>query len=127
MSYDYVVDSYAWVEYFMGTEKGEVVKRYIEKEICATSAITIAEISEKYKREGLRFQGDFNFILSKTKIIDVDSEIAMLSGEISCENKKKIKNWGMADSIILATARMLNARVITGDPHFGGLGAVMLS
>lgn len=42
------------------------------------------------------------------------------------ENKKKIKNWGMSDSIILATAKLLNAKVVTGDEHFRDLDAVML-
>lgn len=35
--------------------------------------------------------------------------------------KKRIKGWGMADSIILATARVSDAKVITGDEHFKGL------
>ena len=35
--------------------------------------------------------------------------------------KKKIKNWRMADSIILATARLVNTKVVTGDGHFKDL------
>ena len=126
MTYDFVIDSYAWVEYFKGTEEGTIAKEYIEGKDCVTCSITIAELSEKYKRENKKFDEDFDFIIGRTKIIDLNTQIALMAGEINCENKKKIKNWGMSDSIILATSKLLNAKVVTGDPHFSSLGAVML-
>ena len=126
MGYDYVIDSYAWVEYFRGSAEGKIAKDFIEAKNCATCSITIAELSEKYKRENKKFEDDFHFIVARTKIISLSSDIATMSGEINCDNKKKIKNWGMSDSIILATAKLLNAKVITGDEHFRNLGAVML-
>ena len=55
MSYDYVIDSYAWVEYFRGSKEGRIAKDCIENNNCATSSITIAELSEKYKRENKSF------------------------------------------------------------------------
>ena len=127
MSYDYVIDSYAWIEYFIGTEKGEIAKEYIEGKKSATSSITIAELTEKYKRENKEFGEDFNFIISQTKIVDIDSKMALLAGKINFENKKKIKGWGMADSIILATAQLLNAKVVTGDSHFRELNSIMIN
>lgn len=126
MDYDYVIDSYAWVEYFMGSKEGNIAKDYIENKNCATASITIAELNEKYKRENKRFDEDFDFMISKTKIIELNTEIALIAGEINHENKKKIKNWGMADSIILATARLLKVKVVTGDEHFRNLNSLML-
>src|SRR3989344_4976949 len=108
MNYKYIIDSYAWVEYFRGSKEGNIAKDYIEGQSCITSAITIAELSEKYKREDKNFEENFNFIISKTKIFEINTEIALLSGQINFENKKKIKNWGMSDSIILATAQLTN-------------------
>ena len=49
-----------------------------------------------------------------------------MAGEINFDNKKKIKNWGMSDSIILATAKLLNAKVLTGDKHFRNFNSVMI-
>jgi len=126
MVYEYIVDSYAWVEYFRGSEEGNVAKEYIENKNCATSSITIAELSEKYKRENKSFEEDFDFIISKSKLINLNSEIALIAGEMNYENKKKVKNWGMSDSIILATAKLLNAKVVTGDEHFRNLNAIMI-
>ncbi|MBS3089500.1 PIN domain-containing protein [Candidatus Pacearchaeota archaeon] len=127
MNYKYVIDTYAWVEYFKGSEEGKVAKPYIEEGENTTSVFTIAELSEKYKRENKKFEEDCKFVLSKTKIIEVSVDIAKLAGELNAENKKKIKNWGMADAIILATANMLKARVITGDEHFKTLNALMIN
>src|SRR3989344_5464952 len=107
MSYNYVIDSYAWAEYFRGTEKGALVREFIEKGKCATSTITIAELSEKYIREGKDFKDDLEFIFSKSKVVEINANLALLAGKINFENKKKIKNWGMADSIILAVANLL--------------------
>jgi len=127
MSYEYVIDSYAWVEYFLGSREGSIAKEYIENGECAISSVTIAELSEKYKRENKDFEKDFHFIIARTKIVELDTKIALLAGEINFENKKKIKNWGMADSIILATAKSLNAKVVTGDGHFRSLNSVMIN
>ena len=126
MNYEYIIDSYAWVEYFKGSEQGKIAKDFIEGKRSATSVITIAELSEKYEREEKNFDEDFSFIISQTKIIKLGTEIALLAGKINNENKKKIKNWGMADAIILATANILGAKVVTGDEHFRNLNSIML-
>ena len=44
----YVIDSYAWIEYFMGTEAGEKAKPLIEgSEEKITSTICLAEVYAK--------------------------------------------------------------------------------
>ncbi len=117
-----VIDSYAWIEYFRGSASGEKARPFIEKGSPATASITLAELQEKYLREKwTTFEADLKFITTKTSVIPIDREISISSGRINYENKKKIKNWGMADSIMLATARAFTARVVTGDPHFRGL------
>ncbi|HID20618.1 MAG TPA: type II toxin-antitoxin system VapC family toxin [Methanophagales archaeon] len=46
-----LVDSFAWIEYFMGTEKGEEVKEVVESDLqLYTSPIVIAEIYSKFLR-----------------------------------------------------------------------------
>ena len=126
MVYNYVIDSYAWVEYFKGTKRGEIAKEFIETKENATASIIITELSEKYERENKSFEEDMQFILSRTKIVPLNAEIALESGKVNCVNKKKIKNWGMADAIILATANILGAKVVTGDEHFRNLNSIML-
>jgi predicted nucleic acid-binding protein len=118
-NYEAVIDSYAWIEYFRGSPSGDKARQFIEKESCATASITLAEMQEKYLREKWpTFEADLSFIATKTSVIAMDREISISGGRINFENKKKIRNWGMADSIVLATARVHSAKVVTGDPHF---------
>ncbi|MBO3753697.1 MAG: type II toxin-antitoxin system VapC family toxin [Candidatus Brockarchaeota archaeon] len=128
MSYEYVIDAYAWIEYFSGSKPGEEAKHYIEEENSATPTIVIAELSRKLLKEvGRRVETiegrrtKLEFIGTITEIIDLSRDIAELSGEIDIERKDKVRNWGLADSIILATARKSNAKVVTGDKHFADL------
>jgi predicted nucleic acid-binding protein len=44
--------------------------------------------------------------------------MAASAGEIDVEMKKKVRGWGLVDSIILTFARSAGARVVTGDEHF---------
>jgi predicted nucleic acid-binding protein len=125
MNYDFVIDSYAWIEYFRGSERGTLAKVYIENEDSATPTIVIAELSRKLLNEvsagretTMGRENKLGFIKTSTLIVDLTNEIAMLAGEIDVERKKVVKGWGMADSIILATARKEDARIVTSDKHF---------
>lgn len=128
MSYEYVIDSFAWVEYFRGTEAGGKVRRYVEGDRAATSTVTLAELREKYLRERwTSLEEDVAFIAGRTLLAPVDRQIALLAGELNHTRKKTVRDWGMVDSIILATARAASAEVVTGDTHFHGLpDAIML-
>jgi predicted nucleic acid-binding protein len=48
-----VYDTYAWVEYFLGTDKGLRVRTLLKEEGGYTPSIVLAEISRKYLREGV--------------------------------------------------------------------------
>jgi predicted nucleic acid-binding protein len=127
MSYEYVIDSYAWIEYFRGTEAGSHVRSYVESDSAATSTLTLAELKEKYlKEKWSSFDEDLGFMAARTAITPVDRSIAVMAGEINHKRKKVKSGWGMADSIVLATARTASAKVVTGDPHFEGLSDVVL-
>jgi len=128
MSYRYVIDAYAWIEYFRASKSGEVARRYIESEGSATPTIVVSEISRKLLREielGNETRAGrlkrLEFIRATSQIVDLDFEIAAEAGEIDLGMKKKVKGWGLADSIILCTARIAKGKVITGDEHFQGL------
>jgi len=128
MSYRYVIDAYAWIEYFRASKFGEVAKRYIESEDSATPTIVVSEISRKLLRE-IEFGNEtregrlkrLEFIRATSQIVDLDFEIGAEAGEIDLGMKKKVKGWGLADSIVLCTARNAKGNVITGDEHFRGL------
>ena len=128
MSYDYVMDAYAWIEYFKGSEYGAKAKHYVEEENAATPTIVIAELSRMLLREiasGVETakgrKAKLEFIGTSTIIVDLSRDIAEHLGEVDLERKREVKGWGLADSMILATARKTSAKVVTGDRHFADL------
>ncbi|MBS7628433.1 type II toxin-antitoxin system VapC family toxin [Candidatus Bathyarchaeota archaeon] len=115
---NYLIDSFAWIEYFSGSNAGAIARPFIESNRGITPTIVIAELSEKYRREELSFDDDLDFITRRTNVISLDTSIAEKAGSLSHERKQKVKSWGLADSIVLATARIHNAKIVTGDEHF---------
>lgn len=125
-----VIDAYAWIEIFIGSLKGEKAKEILQKaEEAYTPDIVLAEIARKYMREGAKEQT----ISERLKTIEETSEIAPIDKETAIETakcymqlaekakKEKLKAPSLFDAIILATAKTLNAKIITGDEHFKDL------
>ena len=124
----YIIDSYAWIEYFMGTKAGEKVKPIIEGlEEKITPTICLAEVyakTIKVESEELA-EKQRTFIKERSALIPLDETIAVKSARIDVTMKKKIKGWGLADSIVYATALIKKAEIITGDEHFKNLKNVI--
>ncbi len=125
MSCNYVIDTYAWIEYFKASRMGEVARKYIEGEHSATPTIVVSEVSRKLRkdidlgnetREG-RLQR-LEFIRASSRIVDLDFETAAEAGRIKEDLKVEAKGWGLADSIVLCTSQRLKGKVVTGDEHF---------
>ena len=126
-----VVDTYAWIEYFRGTRKGEIVK---EKLLSApeiyTPSIVLAEIARKYLRENMPeplVEERLKIITEASIIIGIDQKIALEAGKAYIELAEASKKQGLKhkpslnDAIILASARKLQAKVLTNDKHFKNL------
>jgi predicted nucleic acid-binding protein len=88
MKYNYVLDSYAWAEFFNGTEKGEKVKKIIEEGNIATSIITLAEFSDKCAREERDITPIVEYIQSKAAILSLNQETALNAGKLKYELRK---------------------------------------
>ena len=73
----YVIDSYAWVEYFMGTSAGEKVREIIDSTIHErlTPSICVAEIYAK----SLRVEG-FEKAELRRSFISTSSAVTALTG-----------------------------------------------
>ena len=124
----YVIDSYAWIEYFMGTKAGEKVKPIIEGlEEKITPTICLAEVyakTAKVENEELA-EKQRAFIKERCALAALDETIAVESARIDVTMKKKIKGWGLADSIVYATGLIKKAEIVTGDEHFKNLKNVI--
>ena len=132
MSCNYIIDTYAWIEYFKASEMGKAAKEFIESEQSVTPTIVVSEISRKLRKDievgNETIEGRLRrleFIRATSRIVDLDFEIAVEAGGISEELKVEAKGWGLADSIVLCIARSLKGKVVTGDEHFRHLNDVV--
>ncbi len=125
-----IVDSYAWIELFVGGKKGEKVRQMIvDAEEVRTPDIVLAEISRKYHREKVdekRVRSRLEAISSTTIVTLVDVDVALKVGgaflDLSEKAKKERRRTpSLFDAIVLATARAYDSKVITGDEHFEAL------
>jgi len=108
-----VIDTWSWVEYWRG--RNETVRKYIdgpgEK---LTSVITIAELERKFGRDADEMDAMIREIRQKSRIIPLHADLARIAGSV----RRDMKEGGIGDAIIYATALRHKARVLTGDPHF---------
>ena len=116
----YVVDAYAWVEYLSGSEIGSRVNDILANETneVYTCAVTIAEVISKVCREGRDAKIAYDILLSNSQVVNVDEELSKMAGLVHAEMRNKEKDFGLADAYVLATAKKLKSKVITGDLHF---------
>ncbi len=128
----YIIDTYAWIEYFLSSKKGGIAKQYIENGFGVTPSIVLWEIKRKYlgEIEKGNVKSDvvavnLSYIKSRTQILNLDGSIAEKCAEIDFQMKKKHKDWPMADSVLIAASELLNAKIVTGDPHFKGIKNVV--
>ena len=110
-----VPDTWAWVEYWKGNDR---VREFFEApHTRITSMITIAELERFYGTDTHRMDRMIATIRSRSRLVPIDMEIARAAGSV----RRSMKEGGIADAIIYATACWYNAKVVTGDPHFCGM------
>jgi len=116
----YVVDAYAWVEYLDGSPRGARVRDLLEDQANTihTSAVTLAELVSKSLRTRRDPKTAITAVESNSTLHPISPALATLAGELHAEEKKRKKDFGLADAFVLATARNRSCKVLTGDPHF---------
>ena len=125
-----VIDSYAWIELFLGSAKGRKVKEIIESaDEVYTPDIVLAEIARKYVREGVEdkiVNARLEQITAASSVTYLDTKIALESAKCYLELQEKARQSNLNtprlfDAIILATGRVLKSKILTGDEHFKSL------
>ncbi len=121
-----LLDTYAWIEYFRGTKEGLEVRTILHGRQCYTSAMSLAELSEWIEKTNADRQEKLNGIKSLSTLIFPDAQVLESAGIIKVQKRKTIKNFGIVDAIILATAKLHGLQVVTGDLHFKDENVLML-
>lgn len=120
------LDTFALVEYFMGTSKGLRVKEALKRERSYISIISIAEVADWCHENDLDAQKHVDVIRKLVDMVPLTEEICLGASRIKHEGRKLHIDFGLVDGLILATAKSMGQKVLTGDPHFRELPNVLM-
>lgn len=116
----FIVDSYAWIEYFKASAKGIKAKRIIEKEEnqLFTLDVCLAEIKFWALQEKIGFLKIHQIIRAYSSVMESNSKDWLDAAQKKLEKRKKHKNFGLVDALLLVKQKQLGALILTGDCHF---------
>jgi predicted nucleic acid-binding protein len=116
-----LVDSYGWIEYFIGGRLADRYARYIETtEEKILPTIIIYEVYKKLKvKMGEQEALEAYAYMLNADVVPLTEDVALKAADISLAT-----GLGMADAIIYATAMNNNAKLVTSDPHLKNLESV---
>lgn len=116
-----LVDSSAWLEYFADGPNADAFAQALEAtDDLVVPTICLYEVFKAVLRQRSE-SAAFSAIalMRQGRVVDLTERIALLAADLSLQTKLP-----MADSIILATARMHDAHIWTQDEDFDGLDGV---
>jgi len=112
-----LLDSFAWIEYFMGSNRGAKIRDYLEGgEPLYTPSICLTEIKSRYLKDRKDPTARINLIIERSFILSLEKEVALLAADVRQEHKLHT-----IDAIIYATAKHRSLALVTGDQHFAGM------
>ena len=116
----YVVDAFAWAEYLASTPLGGRVRGFIEddRNEVFTAALSMSEIASASERRGTGGRRAAELLEGVSVVVPMDFTLAVSTGLIHADRRRRIKDFPYGDAAVLAVAKALHAKVLTGDPHF---------
>ena len=116
-----VVDSSAWLDYFANGPNAGVFAPAIEKTAdVLVPSLTLFEVFKRVLRQ--RDEGaalEIVAVMQQARVVDLDARRALIAARLSAELRLPL-----ADSVILATARLHDATLWTQDADFKGMSCV---
>jgi len=112
-----LLDSFAWIEYFMGSKSGSKMRDYIEgNEPLYIPSICLTEIKSRYLKDKKDPTARLKLVTERSFVIPLSMEMALLAADI--KQRCRLHTIG---SIVYATSQHRNLILVTGDHHFKDL------
>lgn len=123
----YILDSYAWIEYFLGSQKGLKVKNLLEdeKNKVVTVECCLAELKSWALKNNFDFNGYYKVIRADSWIFKVIQPDWLKAADKRREQRKHHKDFGLIDAVLLVKQEELGGKIVSGDKHFKGLKDVV--
>jgi len=118
-----LIDSYGWIEYLANGPLAEKYATFVEEanaENTVTPTIVVYEVYKRIKSvKGEQKALEAYAQMSCTKIVELTGPLSLRAADISIA-----LDLGMADSIVVATAKAYAAKIVTSDEHLRRLDEV---
>ena len=117
-----VVDTSAWIVWALETPVVDALKPvFPSRERCIVPTLVQYELAKWLLREKGDDEADrFIEFTMMCRVVPLDTRLALLAAEFAPQHR-----LAMADSVIYATARDLDADLLTCDAHFENLPGVV--
>ena len=118
-----LVDTSAWIEWLIGSPSGDKIAGALpEQAEWLVPTMVQLELWKWLSREVGEEKADQVIAFTHVcQVVPLDTEIALAAADACREHK-----LATADAIVLATARLRGATLLTCDAHFEGLHGVTL-
>ena len=122
-----LVDCWAWVEFFEGSEKGAKIMELMRNETnLYVSSLTLAEVANWcVKNSKTPVDVYLSAIKTNAAVFDVGERTAEIAGKNLSTMRKRSPGIGMVDAILYSQAALMRLPLLTGDPHFKHLENVV--
>jgi len=116
----YLVDSWAWIEYFIGSKNGSTLKKLLgnKNHKFITMECTISELKCYCLRNDLDFNRMHSALKKNSILLPVMANHWLEAAQIRHEIRKNIKDFGLIDSILVAKQNEFKCHIVSGDSHF---------
>ena len=117
-----IVDTSAWVEYFIGSKKGMQIESFLKSgEPIGTPLIVLIEFAIKSERENVDSRKQMEFIKTNSIVLDIFENLVPAVAKNYSDMRKKSKKFSLPDAIIMTIAKEKKALVLTCDFDFNGI------
>ena len=124
---NYLMDSYALLEYLDGSARGQKVRDILESERnkCFILSENAAELVSVYLRRKWDPGPALQLIHALSPLL-LDMDSAEDAGRIHAKMREKDRHIGLIDAILIAVARRHGLKIVTGDKDFRGVPEAIL-
>lgn len=119
----YVLDSSAWIEYFIGSPRGMKIRQIVDNKAntIATPLIVLVELSCRHRRDDIDFIEQLDFIRLHSSILGMNDDVVVPAGNLYRIMRRKNDKASIADAVIAASAQANHATIVTCDSDFTGV------
>ena len=119
----YLVDSWAWVEYFIGSKTGLILKKLLDNKNhkFITIECSVSELKSYCLRTNKNFNQMYGALKRNSIILPVLINHWLKAAEIKHEIRRKIQDFGLIDAILITKQKELKCMIVSGDSHFKSL------